>query len=834
MLLGSLLSAGAAQGAPSISVVGLLGNGEYVPGTWVPLRLMLANDTDRAIDGQVEATVPGADGDYHVVTRVTMPANSRFRTAVYAPLAMLAKPGADGLASNVGIFKWTEAGANLAQTDLLLRPNGDDDAAVDRSVIVAFSGDGPEADAPSYDAYELRKPIGETLGLATAPLWSIAAAEAPVHPAGYDAARVVLFNGYGPNEFSVPQREALLTFVRSGGTLAVVGPAGAADVRGTWLEPLLPVQIVGTRLASKVGTTGGPVALREPVQIAEAVATGDADVTTVWRDAHYVHAAHRPLGLGRIVFTSFPVNAPRFDATAEGEAMRLFWADLLGLAHPDPSWAGTQLPGQRKNVLREMIGTPAPARGLALGMAGGFVLLVLAMQLVWRGPARPIAFAASALAAVVVAGALAGVGWFAQRADPLTAGRVSVLTLGRGGGIVQEVAAFTGNVPNVSLSAGLPGAVMQAVAYDASAPPTLAADTFASPSAGIAAGRIDRLWQARASAPSDLRASATGTFDETGLRLSIDNGLPTPLAAPVLVRGTSVYRLPALPSGATQLPLDPAARNAAQPVATDLSSAAADDNTAAVTAAQKYLNTGPILTEVDKLRALVLSSVLTRSRSNMAAAPNASPPTVIAGWLDSTGASPLIQASAEPQVQQALRLAMFPLQIRPSPVGAPVRVDAGFNAPVLGKVAIPVFDANTGAWLSSSQPGQWQIGFRPPREVGRLTLTRATVRLNVSLPVQSLILRRGQVRDGQVDENLAGAGDEVVRFAPTFGAQSPITLDLTPADFDADGTLWFGLAVEAPLDSGGMMPLWNITDFGVDLEGRVVGDAGATRIEDGG
>ena len=100
--------------------------------------------------------------------------------------------------------------------------------------------------------------------------------------------------------------------------------------------------------------------------------------------------------------------------------------------------------------------------------------------------------------------------------------------------------------------------------------------------------------------------------------------------------------------------------------------------------------------------------------------------------------------------------------------------------------------------------------------------------------MQTLIVRRGQVRDGKVDDKLTGSGEEVYRFQQTFGQQAPVTFDLTPADFDANGTLWLSLEIESVSEPGSVMPLWSITDFGADLEGRVIEEDQGSSVKERG
>lgn len=817
VVLCALLSSvcGTALADPFVSIVNPYG-GEFVPGTWVPLRLQVSNDTNAEINGSVDAEIPLADGQIQFTTKLTAPASSRSRTTIYAPLGAPEPTPKNKSAPPVATFVWNRDGGRLAQTDLLLRPAVEQgDTIARRSSFVAITGeDYPDSDA--YDFFGISKQLSEISGSRIIN-WFVAGQQgAALHPVAYDSARIIAMGGVPPESLQPPQREALLAWVRAGGSLLVSAPTGSADVRGTWLAPYLPVRPIGQRLTDSIAPTEtGKLPLRLSVPICEALPAPGGIV--LLQDENYVHAAYKPLGLGRVAFTSFPPSAI---ADGKDAAMRQPWIDLLDLQATDPSWASTALPDKSPEFLREMIGAPAPARSIAVALAAGFVGLVVLMQLFWRGARRPMAFAAVAIAAIGGSAALVGIGLAAQSTAPLTAGRVALMNLSGNGGMIQEAVAFTGDQPDLSLSTGSTPATLRPLAFDSSSPPTLSVNPFNAPDAGAAARRIDRVWQADAATPADMTASATGVFDATGLRLSVKNAAGAPLVSPVLLHGTSVYRLSSLPVGESQLSvtgdlLNPVTAGSSNPGTQDAAAAAEAERQRAM----KYLNGGPILTELDQLRATMLAASFARP-TNTTGGPQSRPVTTnIAGWIDSPSAASLIKPSTDPQVTRSLVLAMLPVTLQPSPAGSPIAVDRGFNTLVTGAIAIPVYDTATGTWLASGQPGEWQIGFRPPQAIGKLRPTRVTLNGNVSLPAHTLTLLRGQVRDGKPELN--PAGQPVVEWKNTFGPQPDLSFDVTPADYDANGTVWFYLRIETPPPTGGVMPLWSINELGADIEGRV-------------
>lgn len=854
-----------------VSIVNQFNSAEYVPDTWVPLRAIIGNDGAEPIDGVITSTLPVADGAGRmtVEAKVLVPARSRVRATLFAPLGAgdpqpvsRDKNKPDATRKPIAIVYLNQGVTKRAQSDVMLLPAGSTtgDATVRKSAFVEVLTD-ESSEADSNDSTPLRKLMAESIG-APVVLWVTSPAEAPSHPIAYDSVRVVSLGAARPDLMKVAQRDALLSYVRTGGTLLVSAP-GDASIRSSWLAPYLPVHPLGTRVAGKLptGPGGVEVPLREPVTICEATATPEAVVMV--GDAQYVHAAYRKVGLGRVAFTSFPLNAPTFTP----DIARDLWAPLLGLNAPDVTLASTRFTAARRGeVLGEMIGTPAPARSVAVALAVGFASVVLVSQLLFRGPRRPLAFATASVIAVLMAGVLAGSRWFTGANEPLTTGRVSVVRLDGSGGFVQETCAYAGDYAkpgDLALSLDDPAAVLRPAMFDGTDAPTLCVSPFGVADAQAESGVINRVWQADAPVARGASASAVGRFDESGLRLTVKNDLGGPIDAPVLLAGTNVYRLPALAGGEATVAVAPDTRNPA-PVPSSESNDVADQEANVRARAARFLNTGAIVSEVDNLRASVMSAVFTPATggpvgttgdsmtANLTApamndaefegaddekkpasnvpATTASPVRAhamparlsVAGWLTTPAAAPaIIRPSVTPAVDHSLVLVTFPVTIEPSRPGSNVKFDIGFNTLVSGPVPLPVYDGATGTWLSSSQPGSWQIGFRPPVDSGeKIVPTKVTIQGNVQLPVQKMTLRRGQVRDGRLAQpNLAG--ETVVEWQNVFTAQAPVTFDATPADFDSNGTVWFLVDVENTTAPGNVVPLWSVTELGATIEARV-------------
>jgi hypothetical protein len=521
--------AGVARGADTVrqqvSAFGAFGR-DFVPGAWTPLRVTVTNGTGSDADGVVKVGPTG--GTLAVEVPVWVPPHSRVSRTMFAPIYPTAKPDAKDRGAAQIPVRWETTGATrIADSDAALQAAGNTgDVGDRRGVILNFWGEGYQ-DEDWADGRKLAKLTSDVTGSPTvAPMAAIAVV--PRNVVAYDACRVVMLSQVPVESLDEAQRQTLLDYVRSGGTLLVACPIDAGDPRGTWLEPYLPVRVVGQRLTSSIGSADGPTKLLRPLKVTEAVAVDGANVVMADGDA-YVHAAWRQLGMGRVAFTSFAITAP----TWSDDKYKAFYTDLLDLNGRDSSWASTSFAGERKRLtMQDMIGTPAPPRTVAVGIACGFVLLLVVAQGVWRGARRPVAFGVGSAVAVVTAAGLVGT-WYASKGNvPLTAGRVTLTRLADGGGFMQELAAYTGSADGLSLTTSGPDVPLRPALYDQSVPPQLQTSPFAAPDADVAAGRIDRVWEAQAVAPAGVGATATGSFGENGLELSVDNAVGSTIEAP--------------------------------------------------------------------------------------------------------------------------------------------------------------------------------------------------------------------------------------------------------------------------------------------------------------
>jgi uncharacterized membrane protein YphA (DoxX/SURF4 family) len=593
----------------------------YPPGKWIPVRMEFRNRSDRAIEGW--GVLPSRDdaGESHLRVPVHVPAQSRVRVFNYGYF-----PAQDPEVAQrapfpaLSIATWQRHdGGSIARTDILGRALAGDetvDGSTDAGALLLtvsgrkFFDDLPASNSSDF-ARMLRRVARRPYAVPTRSPEAL-----PPHWIAYDSSAAIILDGLHPDQLDPTRRAALLDHVLAGGVLLLSGSEPQDDPTDSWLGPYLPVQIIGHRQMERIepldGFSGEPLALQHWVNVTEAVA---GDGTVVLRDEHFIHAAYRRLGLGRIVFISFPINA--LDENDERTAA--VWRQLLGMDEPPRDWRQTQLAQEHERVLESMVGLPSPRWSLAAAVVAGYLLLIGGIQFVLGGVNRPRAFTAAAVLAVVLTIGLIAGGAMQRRDVALTGAGLTILDFGpAGGGHQQAVYLWFGADDNdFSLAAADDGVVMRAL-EPGPAPPMVVTAPFGAANAGVHSGRIERLWAAEAVLEPDRHVLAVAQFGPNGPEISIDNHA-FPLEAPLLVWQGRNIPIEDLPLGSTVLgrlsppnpPLD-------------------------------YSSTGVFASERAKLRGDMLRASLTPRGEQWAMRTYQHPP-LLAGWIADSAAPQLVQ-----------------------------------------------------------------------------------------------------------------------------------------------------------------------------------------------
>jgi hypothetical protein len=769
----------------------------FTPDQWIPVHFDFVNRSDSDIDGAGVVPLP-YDKKPELRLPAFVPAHSRLRRTAYAYFPPKTPDGIEWSKAPppgaLSMVRWDQhSGARVARTPILGRPAGDsfkDDLETTASGFYLLNFSNSNEGANAYDTMDLASTIVSNAGVpvVTATLIPNDAARSY---GGYAAVRVIVLQDFDPDELDPAQRQALLDFVNRGGNLILSSPRPSDNVASGWLGGYLPVQLLGLRRADQITPTGqAPFPFGEYLRATEAMDNGTGEV--VLQDQNYVHAAFRRLGLGRVIFTSFPVSALSIKDPRTAQV----WQRLLTLAPSATAWGDTGFEAARVDLLQSMLGRSTVSWTAAASVAGGFVLLVLLAQIFIAGAHRPTAFALSVLAAVVLSVVLVALTIGKTRAQELNGARLAVLQVNpNGAGEQREVSAYVGkNDEHFALTVARDGAVVRPI-VSGNKPPQIFEHPFAVPNAGVFPLRIEHVWQSSGPTTVDERASALGQFGPEGLNLTVNNQLGQPLAAPLLRWGHVKFSLADIPAGDSQQ--RPERRNGR------------DD----------FTNAAVIRSQTVHLRGDILRA-LTSPVAGVSSFRAVTPQFEIDGWLDQT--TPLLKTS-QPLPLRSQSLVRLPIRLQASPVGSLVKIDPAFTRQVLGRSRVSQYDPGRDLWLPTNLDTDMLLGFEAPAEVGQLHPQQVTIDFDVAAPQQTITIRRGQVARGQAVEGGIATGPVVGEWSQPVGRHTA-TFTATAADYDAQGHLWILVSVASPRSAaGGLIAQWSFRHLEVGFTAEVVG-----------
>ncbi len=770
---------------------------EFVAGSWTPLRIGFNNSGDQPVSGSALLPIHTEAGGVQISVPSLVPPHSRATKTAYAYFPEPAS--AEQRDRPMLIAEWLgTAGARIARTELVGRSvasfrTSDGPAGAGEDGIILSISDG------DTDISEFAQSLGTVAGCIFRPQ-TIHPEQAPQHPAGYDACQFVLLDVTDPDSLDLCQRQALVDHVVGGGVLILCAPPMSnRDIRHSWLAPYLPVQLIGRRYARRLEVTGidHPTDLAGLTPVAEAIDRAEAGWRIVLRDGQFVHGAFKALGLGRVVFTSFPPGALHTDE----QTATAIWDDLAALSKPRTTrWDSSDLAAQQDELLRSMVGLTAPSWSLAAGVAGGYAVLVLLAHLMLNRERGPSAFAAGAGMAILASAALLGVGSLRQSRQPLTGARLTTFDLAPGGGGLQQEAHgyFGADDPGFGLRVSSPDATLRPAISNSSDPPRLEVPAFAAPQAGIRAIDVSRVWSVSRSVGTDQRVDVKAVFGPEGLSLSVDNTLTTPLNAPLLLwRGA--FRLNDLPPG--QSVVSPSEKNAPG----------------------DYTNAGALTSELAKLHGQIITAATHSPEFSASTTREAAEPMLIA-WLEGSTVPPLIQPSAPVELQSQVLL-RCPVRVQPSPVGSRVRIDGPFTSIRFGPERSLPYNPQVNRWVRTNQPGQWLFGFAAPMEIGRIRPIRATLSAEPTAPQHTITFVRGQCQNGSAVER--PDGPVLARWQQPITPQS-VSFEVNADDCDSTGTIWVLMQVQSDSSEADVgSAFWQFRRLEMGLESQVVGTPSA-------
>jgi hypothetical protein len=786
MLIASALVASVAA-AQSVSITGALELTQtYLPDEWRPVRLTLRNGFDRPIDGFIVLPLRAPSSPATMKIPVSMPPRSVMGVSV---MAYFSHPQLAGRAKGsdlppLSTCEFVDAnGAVLSRTPIvgvpLLAKGGvpADDETGELIVLVNGRGDPRQ----EYDAEALFGRLASATGIPIVAA-SADAASLPTAVCVLRSARAIVLDGVDPESFNLVQRDAVVEYVRGGGTLVLSAPDESVAAASSWIAPLLPVTLVGKRQARQVATAEGgtTLKLRGPVTIIEAL---ERDGQTLLRDRDYVHVAARPLGLGKVVFTSFPINAldPAQPQTA------VLWEQLLSLRERRWDWSETRLGEARHDVLGGMIGRKVASWGVAAGVVAGYLLLIVAAQGFFFGPSRPRAFVASVAGALVLSTALIATGMARRGGQTLQAARLAIFDVAPdGGGWQRESVAYVGaDDPEMKLQPADEAVMLRPALADANNRPTIRQQPFAIDNAQVFTDRIERVWEAARPLDPTKRITAVGQLGPDGLTLEVDNALQAPIESPLVIFNGRALALADLPSGRTTVrQLQPNAR-------------------------RQFTGLGVLTSDEAKRRAQVIAASLAPPSQRTDDLVPPAPPMLV-GWVADAG-EPLVAPVDRPKLEwKSMAMVRTPLQFELASAGSKVTVPAALVEVDTGRLP---YDPKKGESVATPQGGSWQISFAAPPQTGHIKPLRLTIAARVALPAHAMRLHLGPNITPQ----------PIAEWKKTAGGVE-VVLDLAASQYDpASGRVPMTLEVES-LDPAGNVP-WQIVDLGATIEGTIIGPA---------
>lgn len=794
-LVGVLCASGQVRAEPGDRAMSLVlqYGALFAPDQISPVSMQFRNRTAQPVVGEVRMPLGQEPAQMELRVPITVPAQSRVKATAWPYLTAPPETGKPkDRKPPLSLAGWyDENHARIDRTELLGQALSVDIAAdpsgvPSTGVLLSITGESADtADTALLDnvedLYASLKGVHYTHATLSPNL-------APRQWVGLSSCRVVALRGFNPNELDYAQRTALLDFVRGGGVLLISAPRAAEQVGESWLKGYMPVRLIGEREARQIQQPSGPMKLGDWQHCSEAV-EGDGVVTL--RDGDYVHAAWRALGLGRVAYTSFPAGS----LEVADPRTKALWRDLLAMDRLHTGIGGTPLQRDYGRLLEPMLGKPTAPWSMAALTIGLYAAIVLGVQLIWRGPRRPRAFAVSLAIGVVVAGVFVAITSLKRQGLSLQSARLTVADIGAsGGGKIEELAAFGGQDHREMTLAGADQDVVFRPAYNRSVPVLLYERPWVAPEAGVTAERISRVWNARSVVPASWSVPAVAKFGPDGLTLRARNQTPVQLDDAQLVWRHERFAVGKINDQERAVALTEA--NHRPP--------------------NEYTTSGGITSQDERLKGDILASVLNLSDPTLRAAEIDAPSLV--AWA--TGVPELLRAGDEIARRGQQSLVRVPVLVEPPKRGEIVRIDPWFCSLVTAGLRGLPYDASRCEWLQSNMDGAWTFAIAAPPQVGRLVPQKVRFEIDIAAPQHRVVIRRGQGRGGK-DGAENPAGPIVGQWDGPLGRKiAEFTCE--SADFDAEGRVWFLLQAEATgAGSLGVPPNWRIQSLGASIEGQV-------------
>lgn len=366
--------------------------------SWIPIHLDITNNTSETLTGTLvcgfDDTRNGVNEVYRLgwsrsVSVGGLGTRKHFRLHIYLP------PGSAGVLDTLPVYLETKQHGRIAPTGgtlpvgvltrstVLVDQKQGSSTRVRRDALLTLDADVPASISPYPvdHAGVIRTMIsGDVFSLPTC--WGALA-----------GMRTVVWNGADPAHMEVKQAAALGEYLTMGGHLVLaVGPSGGT-LRGTLLEPFLPVTLQGSMMMDVARVVTGTVSANDAV--AQATPKPGAEVLIEKNGVPLVVRAK--WGAGTVTFCAFSLSSPalrvRMDDAGASLAQRTRFIDAIVNAPSgtlrllsEPSLRETAEPYLRYAAKRWI-----PARSFVIAFAAVYILtMVPLLYFIFRGVGRTV------------------------------------------------------------------------------------------------------------------------------------------------------------------------------------------------------------------------------------------------------------------------------------------------------------------------------------------------------------------------------------------------------------------------------------------------------------
>ncbi|MDP6439885.1 MAG: hypothetical protein QGH74_09640, partial [Candidatus Brocadiia bacterium] len=195
--------------------------------------------------------------------------------------------------------------------------------------------------------------------------------ELPDDWSGYDSMAGVILGPLSEDALRPRQVQALRSWVETGGILLLAPGSEYDTLRGSPLEPMLPVRIFGARRKERLALKGAgglwKVTLSSPINVAEVEPLPGTQV--LYRDGELPMVVRRRLGRGAVCFMAFPADSLRLWA-----GRHALLADLLLEPGPLRPFRETELAVTGVDRLGEVAGAEIASPSYVVASLGGYFL----------------------------------------------------------------------------------------------------------------------------------------------------------------------------------------------------------------------------------------------------------------------------------------------------------------------------------------------------------------------------------------------------------------------------------------------------------------------------